>query len=335
MWISHRMTHDPRGWIALLLVLAVVLAPAATATGAAPEVLQINFGAVSAAYTPVFVAQDEGIFAKHGLRTDLKYVAAATEVQALLGGSLHIINGGPEFIDARLGGADVIYIGALVGRFVFSLYTRPEIQRLSDLKGKVIGATAPNALTDFAARILIREAGLVPGQDVRILYVKGIPEVFTTLSQGVIDAGTLSPPTTLRARRAGLRELVNLTERNVQIIQASIGTTGAFVKEHPDIVRRYLRALVEAIHLIRTSPGVAKKAIAKYTKTTNAEDLDESYHAFLPAWGKVPYVTAASVQTLLDFSQHPGAKTAKPTDFFDSSFLAEIEKSSFVERLYR
>ena len=317
------------------LVAVALMASATGAAAAEPAVLQINYGAISAAYTPVWIAQDEGIFARHGLKTDLKYVAAATEVQALLAGSLHIVNAGPELIDARLGGADVTYIAALVNRFVFSLYAKPEIQKLSDLKGHVVAATAPNALTDFASRILIRQAGLLPGTDVRMLYVKGLPEVVTSMMQGIADAGPLSPPTTLRARRAGLRELVNLTERNLPIIQSGVGTTGEFLKEHPQVVRRYLQALVEALKIARTNPEITKKAIARYTKTTSDEDLEETYRAFAVVWDKIPYVSTAAVQTLLDFSQLPAAKSARPADFIDNSWLTALEQSGFVDRLYR
>ncbi|HEX9146427.1 MAG TPA: hypothetical protein VGA09_19320, partial [Candidatus Binatia bacterium] len=69
--------------------------------------LRINYGAVSAGYTPVWIAHEEGLFAKYGFKTDPKLIGAATEVQALLGGSLDIINGGPELVDARLQGGDV------------------------------------------------------------------------------------------------------------------------------------------------------------------------------------------------------------------------------------
>ena len=317
-------------------VVLLLLACGATAAAAAePAVLNINYGAISAAYTPVWVAQEEGLFAKYGLKTDLKYVAAATEVQALLAGSLHIVNAGPELVDARLGGADVAYIAALVNRFVFSLYARPEIQKLADLRGRVVAATAPNSLTDFASRILIKEAGLAAGPDVRMLYVKGVPEVLTSMMQGIADAGPLSPPTTLRARRAGLRELVNLTERNLPIIQAGVGTTREFLKAHPDVVRRYCQALVEAMKVVRTDPDATKRAIAKYTRTASEEDLDETYRAFAPVWAKTPYVSTASIQTLLDFSQLPAAKTARPADFVDNSWLTELETSGFVGRLYR
>jgi len=296
--------------------------------------LKINYGAVSAAYTPVWIAHEEGLFAKYGFKTDPKLIGAATEVQALLGGSLDIINGGPELVDARLQGGDVFYIAGMVNRFVFSVFSKPDIQKFADLKGKAIGATQPNSSTDFASRILLKEAGLVPGKDVKILYVKGVPEILAAILQGTVAAGILSPPTTLKARQAGVKELVNITEKNIPSIQASVGTTGGFIKKRPDTIKRYLQAYIEAIKFIRSEPAATKKVIAKYTNTNSREDVDESYRAFEVAWERVPYMSPAAIQTLIDFSQHPAAKSAKPAQFIDNSFIAELERTGFIDQVY-
>jgi hypothetical protein len=75
--------------------------------------------------------------------------------------------------------------------------------------------------------------------------------------------------------------------------------------------------------------------IGKYTKTTNAADLESSYQAFLPAWERLPMVPAAAVQTMLNFASHPGAKTAKPESLIDNSVLTEIDRSGFIDKLYK
>ena len=319
-------------WSVLFLLLFVA---SPQLWGAELSELRINYGAVSAAYTPVWIAHEEGFFAKYGFKTDPKLIGAATEVQALLGGSLDIINGGPELVDARLQGGDVFYIAGMVNRFVFSVFSKNDIQKFADLKGKAIGATQPNSSTDFASRILLKEAGLVPGKDVNILYVKGVPEILAAILQGTVAAGVLSPPTTLKARQAGLKELVNITEKNIPSIQASVGTTGGFIKKRPDAVKRYLQAYIEAVKFIRSEPAITKKVIAKYTNTTSQEDVDESYRAFEVAWEKVPYMAPAAIQTLIDFSQHPAAKSAKPSQFIDNSFVAELERSGFIDQVNR
>ncbi len=297
--------------------------------------LRINYGAVSAAYTPVWVGHEEGFFAKYGFKTDPRLIGAATEVQALLGGSLDIINGGPELVDTRLQGGDVYYVAGMVNRFVFSVYSKPDLQKFADLKGKAIGATQPNSSTDFAVRILLKQAGLVPGKDVKILYVKGVPEILAAILQGTVAAGVLSPPTTLKARQAGLKELVNITDKNIPSIQASVGTTGDFIKKKPDALKRYLQAYIESLKFIRSEPARTKKVIGKYTNTNNPEDLDESYRAFEVAWEKVPSMSPAAIQTLLDFSQNPAAKTAKASQFIDNSFIAELDRSGFIDQVYR
>jgi hypothetical protein len=46
-------------------------------------------------------------------------------------------------------------------------------------------------------------------------------------------------------------------------------------------------------------------------------------------------VPAAAVQTLLNFATHSGAKSAKPESLIDNSLLSELEKSGFVDRLYK
>jgi hypothetical protein len=48
----------------------------------------------------------------------------------------------------------------------------------------------------------------------------------------------------------------------------------------------------------------------------------------------VPYVSGPAVQSVLNFTRHPGAKTAKPEEFIDNSILAELEKGGFAKQLY-
>lgn len=68
---------------------------------------------------------------------------------------------------------------------------------------------------------------------------------------------------------------------------------------------------------------------------TDPDDLEETYRTFLPVWEKVPYVSVAGVQALLNFATNPAAKTAKPEQFIDNSLVAEFDKSGFIERLYK
>ena len=306
-----------------------------TAWSAELTPLRATYASIGGAFAPLWIAQDKGIFNKYGLAVDLKYMLSATGTQALLSGSIDIVNPATELIEAGLGGARVAFIIGILNRAVLSVYSKPDFKQLSDLKGKILGVTLPGSTTDLAARMLLQQAGMVAGKDVQITHLQGMPDVITALSQGRIDAGIISAPTTLKARQAGLKELVDITARNVPMIHAGLATTRDFIKNSPDKVRRYVQAYIEANKIARTDPDTTKQIIGKYTKTENKEDLDETYNTYVKAWEQVPYVSAPAMQAVLNFAINPNAKTAKPEQFIDNSFVAELEKSGFIKELYK
>jgi len=245
-----------------------------------------------------------------------------------------IITPGGELLEAGLNGERVVYIAGIANRVVLSIFAKPEIQSLADLRDKVVSALSPGSISDHLARILFQEAGLVPGQDVKMLYLKTGPEILAALTSGVIDAGIISAPVTLKARQAGFKEIVNVPERNIPMIHAGLATTRDFVKEHRDRVRGFLQGYIEAVRYAATNPKETKQIIGTFTKTNNQEDLEETYHTFIKVWERIPYVSTAGVQSVLNFTRHSGAKAAKPEQFIDNSVLSEIEKSGFVNQPY-
>jgi NitT/TauT family transport system substrate-binding protein len=269
------------------------------------------------------------------LNVDLRYIAPATATQALLAKNLDIINPGGEIVEAGLNGEPVVFIAGILNRAVMSIYAKPEINSMSDLKGKVLGVTVPGATTDFAARVLLQQSGLAPGKDVKLLYLRGMPEILAGINQGNAVAGIFTAPTTLKARAAGLKELVNVTEKNIPMIHAALATTKDYLKMNRDPTQRFLRAYLEGTKIALTDAEFTKQMIGKYTKTTHAADLESYYQAFLPAWERLPMVPAAAVQTMLNFASHPGAKTAKPESLIDNSVLTEIDRSGFIDKLYK
>jgi NitT/TauT family transport system substrate-binding protein len=316
-------------------IFLVTLLLASMSWAAESPVLRANYSGISGGFAPVWIAAEKGLFTKHGLNLDLRFIAPATATQGLLAKSLDIVNPGGEIIEAGLNGEPVVYMAGVLSRAVMSIYAKPEVRSLADLKGKVLAVTLPGATTDFAARVLLQQGGLAPGKDVKIIYLKGMAEILAGISQGNADAGIFTSPTTLKARHAGLKELMNLTEKNIPMIHAAFASTKDYLKSHPEEVRRFLQGYLEGIKVARGDAELAKQIIGKYTKTTDRDDLEDSYRTFLPAWEKVPVVPVASVQTMLNFASHPAAKTAKAENFIDNSSVLELEKNGFIDRLYK
>ena len=94
------------------------------------------YNALGGTMTPAWVAQDLGLFTKHGLQHSLNYLAATTAIQAIVGGTEEIGLVGNQGIDVALEGADSVYIASTASRFIFRMYGEASIKTVADLKGK-------------------------------------------------------------------------------------------------------------------------------------------------------------------------------------------------------
>src|SRR4051794_19150386 len=172
-----------------LILLLVALVFCSDKVSAQEANLRAVYNAVSGVMAPIWIAQEGGLFSKQGVNVDLKYLAATTAVQGMVGGGEEVGLVGGQGIDAKLEGADLTYIASGLPTFVFQIYARPEIQTVAQLKGKVVAVTQPAASTDYAMRIVLKRNGLEPDKDVKILYAQDINNVFTNVNAGNAVAG--------------------------------------------------------------------------------------------------------------------------------------------------
>jgi len=147
-------------------VLLVTAFSGKTSWGADLIPLRATYAAISGAFAPLWIARDKGLFNKYGLDVDLKYMLSASGTQALLSGSVDIVNPGAELVEAGLAGARIAFIIGILNRAVLSIYSKPALKLPSDLRGKILAVTQPGSTTDLTARILLSQfvgASSAPG----------------------------------------------------------------------------------------------------------------------------------------------------------------------------
>jgi ABC-type nitrate/sulfonate/bicarbonate transport system substrate-binding protein len=295
--------------------------------------LRAVYNALSGVMAPIWVAQDAGLFTKHGVNVDLKYLAATTAVQGMLGGGEEIGLVGNQGIDAKLEGADLIYVASGLPVFVFQIYGRPETKTLADLKGKVVAVTQPAASTDYAMRIVLKRNGLEPDKDVRILYAQDINGVLTSVSAGNAAAGIMSAPTSIRAKAAGLRAIVDVTALKVPFLFTAMLSSAKVIREKNEAVTRFLRGYIESLAVIRKDKETTMRSMGKFLKTTDQAVLESVYDDYKDVFPITPLMTAAEVKAVLDVAKSPKAKQMKPEEFFDNSIVQKIQASGFIEQV--
>ena len=319
--------------IAFLAAAVVFVGPKPSM--AATMTVKAGYPQPSGAQIPLWVAAEARTDRRYGFDLQVIYISGGARLtQTVVSGDIEMAMTGGAVVNGILSGAELVYIAIGVPTYGFSVYVRPEIKDVSDLKGKILGVMSKGASSDHAATALLRQKGIRPGQDVKFLYLGGVQQVLAALDKGVIPAGVISSPTTLQARRLGYRELVNIASLKLPYIHNGIVTRRALVRQNPELIKSFLKAYVAAIKITLDEPELAKRALARFLATNDAAILDEAYQAFRPLFPKVPYMNEDFIRSVLSVSDHPKASTADPKDFFDNRFLKELEDSGFIQEIY-
>lgn len=332
----HSMVTAARiALLTLAFLVAVVLLEKPTPSRAAPMTVKAGYPQPSGAQMPLWVAAEARTDRRYGFDLQVIYISGGARLtQTLVSGDIDMAMTGGAVVNGILSGAELVYIAIGVPTYGFSVYARPEIKDVSELKGKVLGVMTKGASSDHAATALLRQQGMRPGQEVKFLYLGGVQQILAALEKGVIPAGVLSSPTTLQARRLGYKELVNIGALKLPYVHNGIVTRRSLTRQNPELIKSFLRSYIVAIKITQDEPEMAKRALARFLATNDAGILEEAYQAFRPLFPKVPYMTEDIIRSVLAVSDHPKASKADPKEFFDNRFLKELEDSGFIQEIY-
>jgi NitT/TauT family transport system substrate-binding protein len=245
---------------------------------------------------------------------------------------------GSSAMAAALQGANIKIIGNAVNKMIFSIYVRPEIRSVEDLRGKKLGVTRFGSSTDISGRFALRKHNLQPDKDVTILQMGSMSSIMGGLQGGSIDAGVVSPPTLFAVEKLGFKELLNVTDMNLTFPNPSLIVQGGILRDRPELVHKFMRAYARGIHRAKTDRELTLKSIGKYSKVQDPFFLQKAYDLYIgKVLEKAPYIDMAGMQNALDdlAKTVPAAKTAKPEQFIDTRFLETLEKSGLLKELYK
>jgi len=338
------MQHGKSNWLLAaleLLLISVVCAihsSFAADIGRKPEKsdVVVTYAQPSGAFTPIWLAHEAGLFKKYGLNATLQLLTPQVSAQAVISEEADFYTDGPDLINARLHGGQVKYFGGTIQQLVFQIWAAKEIKTIRDLKGKAVAASTPRAALDTATREALKKNGLMPDKDVQILYVQSVPAILSSILGGKTAAGTLSAPNTIKAKDAGLNLLVDVGKLNIPALQVAYGGTEKYLKNNPNTVYAFLKAIAEGVALAKQDPAAAKKAIAKYAKLDDGPTIDATYEAFAPYWAMSLAVRPEAIRgqfEYIDEKEFPKVKNADPKDFYDNSFVDALTKSGFLKNL--
>jgi NitT/TauT family transport system substrate-binding protein len=328
------------GRIIAVTVVAITGLLVWLADSSAQERLKVVYSSADATNFVWYAAQDGGFYKKHGLEVELIFVpSSTTAVSSMIAGDIQIgNNSGGTVASAVVGGANLVLTGCYINTLPYELVVHESIKSADELRGKSIGISRVGSASDSAARILIKGLGLEPVKDVPILQVGGTAERAAAFRGGRI-VGFPSPPGVIHLAQGMPHRILISTadfQKRYEFPFICSSTTKTFLAARRDTVRRVTMALIEATHFLKTRKEESKKFIAKFARQTNPRYLEDSYNAMTKLHDRVPLVTRAGAEEQMkeSLSRKPGM-TLKLEDWVDDSIVRELDKSGFIDKIYK
>jgi NitT/TauT family transport system substrate-binding protein len=318
----------------VILVLSLGVQPSF-----AQERVRVGWAAMTASHTPLWVAQERGLFAKQGLAVEsIFFGAGPPAMQALVAGDLDIVvTSAPNVVNPRLGGADVVMILSIIPTFIDHIISAGNVTSVEQLRGKTGSVNRAGSISDMGLKLSLKRLGIDPDKDVKIVSAGGNPERLASISKGITHFTIMNEPFIKEAERLGFRDLVNMATLKIPLHGNGVVTREATIKTKRPMVSRFARAMTEALHLVKADKEGTKAIIGKFTRLTDPEGLERTYRNYTSVLLDVPYADPAGIKTLLDdmAPKNPKAAAADPRSFVDASFVQEMEASGFIKQLSR
>lgn len=325
-----------------LFVIFFLAFPAVILAGET-ELVRVNIGvaSVSSSALSLWAAEEQKIFAKHGVDARLILIrGGSTLVASLLTNEIHAaFTSGVSVLGAAAQGIDVRMLTAISSRVSWKLIAAPQIQKADQLRGKRFGVQSIVGSTWMYAMLALEALGLEPKRDNITFIPIGDPVVIAqALEAGRIDAAVLDPALSRRLSARGFPELVDLAKTKATFPGLGVGATRSYIEQQPAAVEKLVAALVESLVIVQlpANKSLAVKILMKHLRISDPAVAEDGYRDHLLTLNRKPYPSLDGLRSAqrLMAQQNPKIASLKVEDLADARFVRKLDESGFIDRLY-
>ena len=261
-----------------LSFLACIVLLSMTSAASAQEKLRLAWAGFSPTNSPIWVIEDRKLLQKMGVQPEIIAInASPTVLQALLANEIEAASiSVTTLTSSRLAGADTVMIVGVVPTFVDHIVSLSNITAVEQLKGKTGGVNRLGSTSDLGLRLALKKLGVDPEKDVKIIPTGGTAERFAALSKGITQFTIIPEPFLTQAEKLGFRNLYNISELKIPFWWNGVLSRESIVKAKRPLMLKLARAMVEAMHIIKTEKGICQNAFQKKPRRRRSRRTGES-----------------------------------------------------------
>lgn len=307
----------------------------------------VELGDVSLTKLPFIMAADNGIYEKNGLKVS-QYItpsaAAAVRgsgvivppenIKSGVIGEINIGGGSPTMVRmTSIATAPHRVILATTDNISrFHVITRADITKPEQLKGKRIGYGNLGALDHLSMFLFLRNVmHLDPNKDVSMFSSGNGPQ---SIAKGLVDAFAGTDIALTQSKKLGFNDLVDLHQYHFVMPGSGVNALTDWLAKNRDTAARFMKATVEAIALMKTDKKAAFASMTKWYGINDPAKL-EAVYAEAKNLPSKPYPSIEGLKNMQSVYTWREIAKKKPEDFVDSSFIAKLDQSGYIDSLYK
>jgi NitT/TauT family transport system substrate-binding protein len=311
--------------IQILLLLVCVWASSQGLVHA--EKIIFAYPSPSTSFLPLVVAQKKGFFDAENLQPELVQIRPAVAIPGLTIGSVDYttILGSP--IAARMRGVPLIITGVYTDKPMDFLVGSRGIATAKDLRGKVVGISALGTATHFLTVRVLRAVGLDPEKDLTLRPVGDEGLRLQALVTGLVQASLLGSQGVIEGEKAGLKVVVAAADVIESLPFAGITTTLAKLKDHPQQIKRVLRAGLRGLRYVLDNKAGTVEVIQSWYRV-DREIAAATYDLARKSFSANGEVSEKGILLSMEFARTSGKfeKETSPSEMIDFNLLREVKK---------
>ena len=310
----------------------------------AQDKLRVGLSSVSATSGSIWVAEENGLFRKHGIDAEVIIIGggASRVVSSLIAGEIqYSVGGGDAVVRSALRGADTVLVASPLKTGLQRLMVRPDIKTPAELKGKKVGITRFGSASHWVLQLFLRKWGM-RSEDIQMVQLGSSPAMFASLEKAVVGGAVFTIPTFFVAEDRGYRILADPVDLDIYYLQNSVDSTKSLLRQKHDQAVRFVKGICEGLAYFKKNRKESLAVLQRKLRIQSAQEkdlryLEASYNLLATKfYNQVPYAMPKAVETTLEFisTEEPKTRGADPKVFVDESIVREVEASGFIKTLY-
>jgi ABC-type nitrate/sulfonate/bicarbonate transport system substrate-binding protein len=208
-------------------------------------------------YLSIPVAEVKSFFRDQGLENETIVIPGSTAIAALVSGNVDYSGAGGTGMRAALRGAPIKAVMFQTEKVTWYLLAAPEIQKLSDLRGKRIAVGTIGDTQDALITLMVEREGISSREITRIaMPSRNTATTILSLKTGAFSAAVVNADESLLGEKEGLRTLGFVGDLFPYPFQGFVAAD-KMIAERPNDVKRWLRAMARSLMFIRDRPEEA------------------------------------------------------------------------------